>query len=151
MSQKDKALRAKLGDIIDGMRTKAINNVTIKSSTLDRFADELDEIWETLEKEALEQPVQEPVAWTSTKALENAKRLKTADLWVEYDEEYDKQAKEIGWKSKQIPLYTHPAQPLSDDEIERLWKEFEKELVRKDIRDFTRAIEQAHGIKNEQE
>ena len=98
-------------------------------------------------KKALEQPAQEPVAWTSTKALENAKRLKTADLWVEYDEEYDNQAKEMGWNSKQIPLYTHPHQwqGLTDDEIEKVFESIETSTTHRKI---YRAIEAKLKEKN---
>lgn len=77
-------------------------------------------------------PAQEPVAWTSTKALQNAKLLGAGDLWLEFDENYAMDAKEIGSKSKQIPLYTHPApswQGLSDDEmLVRKWKDAYKIL-----------------------
>ena len=46
-------------------------------------------------------------------------------------------------------LYTHPAQPLSDDEIEKLIPDttaFKCETPVDECVDFARAIEQAHGI-----
>lgn len=46
---------------------------------------------------------------------------------------------------KPIPLYTHPAQPLSDDAIAELWGEKWSGSTEM-IKNFARAIEKAHGI-----
>lgn len=46
-----------LGEIIDGMKTRAINNVLIKSNTLEEFAQEIGCIYKAL-KNAIAQPVQ---------------------------------------------------------------------------------------------
>jgi hypothetical protein len=90
-------------------------------------------------KEALEQPAQEPVAWMYER--DNGAAI------LEFHGD-------LGLKGlKAIPLYTHPAQPLSDDEIERLadaitikWHIYDFDMVK-----FARAIEQAHhiGVKDE--
>ena len=88
-------------------------------------------------KEALEQPAQ-PVAWINKKELEfitdvtNNTVLITTTVW--HKEHYE----------DDIPLYTHPAQPLSDDEIlEILDNSVYCEI---DAIPFARAIEKAHGI-----
>ena len=51
------------------------------------------------------------------------------------------------WK----PLYTHPAQPLSDDEMKdiynKIWENIQYGLDYTDFILITRAIEQAHNIK----
>ena len=75
----------------------------------DGLGQQTPKLLEALDEALAEAEKQEPVAWTSTKALENAKLLGTADLWIEFDEDYSIEANEIGSKSKQIPLYTHPA------------------------------------------
>jgi len=39
-----------------------------------------------------------------------------------------------------IPLYTHPAKTLTDEEIANIWDEFSALQSPKDIKDFARAI-----------
>jgi hypothetical protein len=102
--------------------------------------------WDSIErtinacKEALEQPAQEPVAWRNP----NDDDRRHAFMWHGKLRDKGKYT---------IPLYTHPAQPLSDDEIERLadaitikWHIYDFDMVK-----FARAIEQAHhiGVKDE--
>jgi len=73
-------------------------------------------------------------------------------LWLSYEteEEYDRRTKEIGVGEHK--LYTHPAQPLSDDEIERIackdefWFEEGYGRLKFSYTKFARAIEKAHGI-----
>jgi hypothetical protein len=85
-------------------------------------------------KEALEQPAQEPVGEVT---------------WFE--------GTVMGaiYPTSNMPkdgekLYTHPAQPLSDDEIIKMQRDYEDLLVGGGtmfhFMEFARAIEQAHGI-----
>ena len=54
-------------------------------------------------------------------------------------------------QDRKKPLYTHPAQPLSDDDMSKVfdqfdWKEIEIAGEHLDLFKFARAIELAHGI-----
>jgi hypothetical protein len=89
--------------------------------------------------EALEQPAQEPVAEVTSKT--------GADITMSW---WHEPALPVGTK-----LYTHPAQPLSDDEIQKTWYNlypldennlWTDMLEGEHLRKFARAIEQAHGI-----
>jgi hypothetical protein len=84
-------------------------------------------------KEALEQPSQEPVAHF----------VFSGNVWSQVADEYKNE-------HFAVPLYIHPHQwqGLTDDEIAKLWKKFETELVGCDIRDWTRVVEQALKEKN---
>lgn len=99
--------------------------------------------------EALEQPAQEPVAWIyQSNSGHPALRWENT---ISFD--FDSIAK----KQPDIPLYTRPAQPLSDDEINKLLSKFveclgtshgiqENGIPEDNAVKFIRAIEQAHGI-----
>jgi hypothetical protein len=80
-------------------------------------------------KKALAQPEQEPVAWISH----------NAGLYhFKPDESLDP-----------LPLYTTPPQrkPLTGEEIEKVWQKVESSDFRDCVHPFVRAIEAAHGIK----
>jgi hypothetical protein len=83
-------------------------------------------------EEALEQPSQEPVV--------DVARVQE-DGYVEWREGYSDLS--VGTK-----LYTHPAKPLTDDEIKKIIADmFAAGLFASYNMDmFARAIEQAHGI-----
>ena len=57
-----------------------------------------------------------------------------------------------GWKKPNFyainlkPLYTHPKQPLSDNEITNIYTDLFASRISLKFQDFARAIEQAHGI-----
>ena len=80
---------------------------------------------------------QEPVAW----------------IVESFDADKGKTVKAI-WDFKPMnligttPLYTHPAQPLSDEEIEKIADETDLVFATSTmwVKAFARAIEQAHGI-----
>jgi hypothetical protein len=84
---------------------------------------------------ALEQPEQEPVAWwiVSKTTDEEFVSVRTND-WSD-----------INWEKH--PLYAHPPRrkPLSDEELDRLWRE--PMSADWEHREYARAIEAAHGIK----
>jgi hypothetical protein len=97
-------------------------------------------------KEALEQPAQEPVgqlclgcgsSWSNERL--NAERERNPELISCCPDR------------QMVDVFTHPAQPLSDDEIGKLFSEFIASHHTpsdsfKVIAGFARAIEQAHGI-----
>ena len=92
-------------------------------------------------KEALEQPAQEPVAWTNTDELEELKNDMTTCYMYKtpYGDEKD------------VALYTHPHQwqGLSDDEIGKIMQETHEEFsYENDSWRFARAIEQSLKEKN---
>ncbi len=75
---------------------------------------------------------QEPVAWQWLKSGHMRKKI-------------PKTATPEHWR----PLYTHPAQPLSDDEICKIYEDIRWDIRGTDIViDFARAIEQALKEKN---
>jgi hypothetical protein len=84
-------------------------------------------------KAALEQPEQEPVAWTT---------MPDADDWM-FVSGTEKPPLPGEWR----PLYTHPLrrEPLSDEELDRLWRE--PMSADWEHREYARAVEAAHGIK----
>lgn len=99
-----------------------------------------EEYWQMMEaainacKAALEQPAQEPVG--------EVKIIKDGHKVISWDCHWYKEFTES------TPLYTHPAQPLSDDEICKvlgITGNEEPRYIRERIAD-ARAIEQAHGI-----
>jgi hypothetical protein len=86
-------------------------------------------------------PAQEPVAWM----LPNENLVNYKDVAEFLCEE----------GQTPIPLYTHPAQPLSEDEIQKTWYNlypldennlWTDMLEGEHLRKFARAIEKAHGI-----
>ena len=119
-------------------------------------------------KEALQQPAQESVVllealsdlehqqwmkWAKSiidsEPISEARKQRWLTMMVDYKDlpdniqEYDRE-----WARKVMALYTRPAQPLSDDEIERLadaitikWHIYDFDMLK-----FARVIEQAHGI-----
>ena len=91
-------------------------------------------------KEALEQPAQEPVGYTTKFDLETALEGNTLLWFVNKNGKYN------------IPLYTHPApswQGLSDDEIGKIMQETHEEFsYENDSWRFARAIEQSLKEKN---
>jgi hypothetical protein len=82
-------------------------------------------------------PGQEPVAWQYKKdgggVFVSDQCLADVEVW-----------NDIEWSK---PLYTHPPRrkPLSDEELDRLWRE--PMSADWEHREFARAIEAAHGIK----
>jgi hypothetical protein len=85
---------------------------------------------------ALEQPEQEqPVAWTT---------MPDADDWM-FVSGTEKPPLPGEWH----PLYTHPPrrEPLSVEELDRLWRE--PMSADWEHREYARAVEAAHGIKEE--
>ena len=78
---------------------------------------------------------QEPVAWVQDVEFEQLPEF--AFSWVK-TRLHDK------------PLYTHPSkrEPLTDEEARALWPVVTL-VATKDIMKFVRAIEEAHGIKEE--
>ena len=90
--------------------------------------------------EALEQPAQEPVGYTTKFDLETALEGNTLLWFVNKNGKYN------------IPLYTHPApswQGLSDDEIGKIMQETHEEFsYENDSWRFARAIEQSLKEKN---
>jgi hypothetical protein len=118
-------------------------------------------------KEALEQPAQEPVAllealsdlehqqwmkWAKSiidsEPISESRKQRWLTMMVDYKDlpdniqEYDRE-----WARKVMALYTHPAQPLSDDEIRQIIaKEGIPVRTGNTAVRFARAIEQAHGI-----
>jgi hypothetical protein len=124
-------------------------------------------------KEALEQPAQEPVAtiqqferkWIEKEALEQPNNERksimqpeikladgiTVEEWHELREPKEQPAQEpVELIRNENGNYSPKRewQGLTDDEVEKLWKKFETELVGSDIRDWTHAIEQALKEKN---
>jgi hypothetical protein len=91
-----------------------------------------------------EQPEQEPVAWACFKNGELQTELvgteADVDFWCASDEP------EMAGMVKGA-LYTHPPrrEPLSDEELDRLWRE--PMSADWEHREFARAVEAAHGIK----
>jgi hypothetical protein len=87
-------------------------------------------------KAALEQPEQEPVAWIQSNHLQLAQRGPFS-CRVEPTQRHP----------DFVPLYTHPPRrkPLSNEELDRLWRE--PMSADWEHREFARAVEAAHGIK----
>ena len=102
------------------------------SSGRDIDAVQLNDLIATLES-ALEQPEQEPVAWTT---------MPDADDWM-FVSGTEKPPLPGEWH----PLYTHPPrrEPLSNEELDRLWRE--PMSADWEHREYARAVEAAHGIK----
>ena len=154
-TQTQEALKTQLGDIIDGMRTKAINNVTIKSSTLERFADELNQFEIELHK-ALEQPAQEPVA--DYVIIDGLKYPAMVEVMAIHDERGKQTEDNCDCINAFLPqgtkLYTHPApawQGLSDREIMLIISKLDNGITRQPTlleQAIIRAIEQALKEKN---
>jgi len=87
----------------------------------------------TNKESSLVQPAQEPVAWMYENDVTKAYfETKESSLVLEYG-------------CKETPLYTHPAQPLSADKLERL---AENNFINGRVNYvlFGRAIEAAHEI-----
>jgi hypothetical protein len=85
---------------------------------------------------ALAEPVQEPVAWIQSNHLQLAQRGPFS-CRVEPTQRHP----------DFVPLYTHPPrrEPLSDEELDRLWRE--PMSADWEHREYARAVEAAHGIK----
>jgi hypothetical protein len=93
---------------------------------------------------ALAQEEQEPVAWRTFDG-EGGYDYRTYDDNENYRDEWDRRnPNHKGWVE---PLYTHPPrrEPLSDEELDRLWRE--PMSADWEHREYGRAIEAAHGIK----
>ena len=80
-------------------------------------------------QEALAEPQQEPVAWMSDHAVGFKKS-------------------EFG-ATPTVPLYTSPParKPLTDAQIETVWRSVQASDFHDCVKPFARAIEAAHGIK----
>ena len=80
------------------------------------------------------QPQQEPVAW-----------MTQARNFVHPMEFTEEEAKSYGWKA----VYTSPParKPLTDEEIETVWRSVQANDFHDCVKPFARAIEAAHGIK----
>jgi hypothetical protein len=93
-------------------------------------------------REALEQPKQEPVAW----------QYKTAEAGIFVSDQLPQDVQvwqDIEWS---IPLYTTPPQrkPLTDEDIAEVAERMEATDATSSFwREFARAIEAAHNIKEE--
>jgi len=87
-------------------------------------------------KAALAEPVQEPVAWLTPRTLDSYMR---PDLGYETCSKSDYGA---------FPVYNSPPQqkPLTEEEIHDCWQQRHRDKTT-ERRLITRAIEQAHGIK----
>ncbi len=125
MNEKDEALKMAI-EYIEKQEIKlSFDNLKAKQQTLVAC------------KEALEQPAQEPVAWIKEVEVLYMKAHKADGIknWKT----------NLGLKPEpdDVPLYTHPAQPLSDVELSNI---FIRPDVNGDATRFARAIEQAHGI-----
>lgn len=85
-------------------------------------------------EEALAQPQPEPVAW-----------MTQARNFVHPMEFTEEEAKSYGWKA----VYTSPPaqrKPLTDEEIETVWRSVQANDFHDCVKPFARAIEAAHGI-----
>jgi tetratricopeptide (TPR) repeat protein len=93
-------------------------------------------------EEALESQEQEPVAWYWDDKIREGKP------YVSVLRGNTKLDKVFGIP---IPLYTHPAQPLSEERVMEIYKNYQRGYYEEDYRNFARAIEQAHkiGVKDE--
>ncbi len=87
-------------------------------------------------REALAKPEQEPVAWIQSNHLQLAQRGPFS-CRVEPTQRHP----------DFVPLYTHPPRrkPLSNEELDRLWRE--PMSADWEHREYARAVEAAHGIK----
>ena len=87
----------------------------------------------------LAQPEQEPVAHCKVRPLRG-------------DESFPKV--EIDWVNQPVPgpLYTHPPQrkPLTDEEMKKIWYAMQNIMGWYSFQEIARAIEAAHGIKENQ-
>jgi hypothetical protein len=83
----------------------------------------------------LEQSAQEPVGWIVFDYYGNGDYVPNDN-----NKFFTKQTSAT---RKPIPLYTHSAQPLSDDAVNELWLKLPQFPSHIDV---VRAIEQAHGI-----
>ena len=85
---------------------------------------------------ALEEPVQEPVAWMVYTL--DGKSVCVTDNPTDF-----------GSKHKALPLYTAPPQrkPLTQEEIGRVWHDNGAGIELSRFSSIARAVEQAHGIK----
>jgi ribosomal protein L11 methylase PrmA len=84
---------------------------------------------------AKQQVEQEPVGYVTSETINDYN--KWTDMWKEKREPFV------------IPLYTSPQarEPLSDDDIESVWRTVEASDFRDCVVPFARAIEAYHGIK----
>jgi hypothetical protein len=94
-------------------------------------------------KAALAEPVQEPVAWMYTGIKQDGTEHGPHLVW---NPAY-MDAMSASKGAKATPLYTAPPQrkPLSNEELDRLWRE--PMSADWEHREFARAVEAAHGIK----
>jgi hypothetical protein len=58
--------------------------------------------------------------------------------WMDYLEFTD--VYDLNVSGRGIPLYTHPAKTLTDEEIALVWDKFSALPIPKDIKEFARAI-----------
>ena len=102
----------------------------LEARAVNRYFEHLGETIAAL-KAALEQTVQEPVAWCD---IEEDGTIHGLRYWSEPGR-------------REHALYTHPPrrEPLSDEELDRLWRE--PMSADWEHREYARAVEAAHGIK----
>ena len=94
-------------------------------------------------QEALAQPQQEPVAWIWKYANGEEEVVFVPPRHVD--------ATHIDAPSTITPLYTSPParKPLTDEEIEKVWRSVQANDFHDCVKPFARAIEAAHGIKGD--
>ena len=116
---------------------------------MDRLKKWLDKHFANLQRT---EPEQEPVAWAISYDGKTP-----YSLWSEGDGPFlDLEVKRQGGSARKMGLYTHPPQrkPLTDEEIVsielRLRKYVDGDRYDLSLNDFARAVEAAHGIKQEE-
>jgi hypothetical protein len=109
---------------------EALEKCSAQLTRLGYSANHADQVIPTV-RAALEQTVQEPVAWCD---IEEDGTIHGLRYWSEPGR-------------REHALYTHPPrrEPLSDEELDRLWRE--PMSADWEHREYARAVEAAHGIK----
>ena len=136
---KDEALKMAIDSLEMAHDLQLTGILSFKKYKLNCDADLIKKLEKTLNacKEALEQPAQEPVAWTDE-----------YKMYLEWDKE-SLCDKAVCKEHKAIALYTHPAQPLDIEILNSLYdmaEERDGDAFDFDHIKFARAIEKAHGI-----
>jgi hypothetical protein len=119
---------------------EALERYQVKRQDFERFADVITAI-----KEALAQPEPEPVAWmfqhdeTGHMSYVSNDGIHDPTMFLGMNPRY----------ALVCPLYTTPPQrkPLPYEQLDSLWQTTDTGDFELDIREFARAIEAAHGIK----
>lgn len=95
-------------------------------------------------REALAQPQQEPVEWQHRKPIEDSEgNTRGYSDWLS--------GKGLEWWPHRA-LYTSPPaqpQPLTDEQIETVWRSVQANDFHDCVKPFARAIEAAHNIKGD--